>query len=424
MVDLATGSAGDLVAAPVEVLGPNPSGTIYVSSGNKIVTGEFGVGYHTVATLPHGATSLAIDPTGRFLYAADATLAVDVVDVTASPGGAFVAAIPVGFAPMSVAIHPSGNPLYVATVTSGVVSVVDTATRTVIATIPTTPPTQGGNGGPNFVVVHPTGTFVYATTTCTTVECDTDGYVSVIDRDERRRDDHPDRPPPICHGHQSRRRKAVRRDRLPGWRRAVSDGADRRRRYDHQPGGGHRPGRGGARPRDGAADGGPLVGTCAAGACVAAPTCQFPDVRGSWQLQVDLGNVGLLTKFLAITDEDFTTGTFHAGLGFSCGADTAYSTMYPISTCDLTPMTVSGSLTGPNGRTFAVPAYQNVNRSTSVYFTSNDVVATPFDFYGLYPYECLPLARTRAALATTGTIAGTGSSAARVDGATEYQLTL
>src|SRR6266852_2051587 len=47
-----------------------------------------------------------------------------------------IATIPVGLAPFGVAVSPDGSKVYVTNISSNTVSVIDTATNTVIATIP------------------------------------------------------------------------------------------------------------------------------------------------------------------------------------------------------------------------------------------------------------------------------------------------
>ena len=68
-----------------------------------------------------------------------------------------IATIPVGIWPIDVAVSPDGTRAYVANQTSGTVSVIDTATKAVTATIG-----FGVNPAyPTGVVVHPNGTRVY-----------------------------------------------------------------------------------------------------------------------------------------------------------------------------------------------------------------------------------------------------------------------
>jgi YVTN family beta-propeller protein len=72
--------------------------------------------------------------------------------------GFFTGNIQVGTRPQGVAVHPDGSRVYVASSGSGTVSVIDTATRSVIATIPV----GGSPFGPVGVAVHPDGSRAYA----------------------------------------------------------------------------------------------------------------------------------------------------------------------------------------------------------------------------------------------------------------------
>ena len=109
---------------------------------------------------------LAIHPSGQYLYAVNsATLKVidtatnSVVDsVTIDGGGS------------SIAVHPDGNTVYVANHMNSSVSVVDTTTNTVTASVSTSRPFA--------LAVHPSGDFVYATGF---TDSGPDGFVAVID---------------------------------------------------------------------------------------------------------------------------------------------------------------------------------------------------------------------------------------------------
>ena len=65
-----------------------------------------------------------------------------------------VASVPVGVSPFGVAAHPAGSHVYVANFGSDTVSVISTATNSVVTTIPV-------QDGPFGVAVHPSGTRVY-----------------------------------------------------------------------------------------------------------------------------------------------------------------------------------------------------------------------------------------------------------------------
>lgn len=79
------------------------------------------------------------------------------VSVVNTVTGTVVATIPVGTRPLAVSVSPDGSKVYIGNTTSNDVSVISTATNTVIATIPV--------GGPaNSLVVNHAGTMVYVTT--------------------------------------------------------------------------------------------------------------------------------------------------------------------------------------------------------------------------------------------------------------------
>ena len=163
------GNAG-LVAGPA-----SPTSRPVYAGGGQI--GLFDLASRTVTALtpPDTSTqtlSLAIDRTGNRLYASDVFAnVVNVIDVATA---SFVSSIPVGFSPDDIALNSMGTRAYVACIGPGEIDVIDTTIMTVITTIP-----MGPTNNVRHVVVHPLGTFVYATNTCPVAGCD--GYVSVID---------------------------------------------------------------------------------------------------------------------------------------------------------------------------------------------------------------------------------------------------
>ena len=81
----------------------------------------------------------------------------DFVSVIDTATNTVVASIPVGFSPFQIAITPDGTRAYVANQSStNTVSVIDTATNTVVATIP-------GGFSPLGVAITPDGTQAYVT---------------------------------------------------------------------------------------------------------------------------------------------------------------------------------------------------------------------------------------------------------------------
>src|SRR6266851_1407046 len=79
---------------------------------------------------------------------------VSVIDTTSNT---VVATVSVGGSPLEVAITPDGTRAYVTNATDNTLSVIDTASNTVVATV-------GVGAGPTAVAITPDGTRVYVTT--------------------------------------------------------------------------------------------------------------------------------------------------------------------------------------------------------------------------------------------------------------------
>ncbi|MCH8274225.1 MAG: YncE family protein [Armatimonadetes bacterium] len=87
-------------------------------------------------------------------FAYVSNLGGNTVSVIDTATNSVIATVPVGFAPTGVAVHPAGTFVYVANRTANTVSVIDTAANSVTATIPV-------GVEPTGVAVNPAGTFVY-----------------------------------------------------------------------------------------------------------------------------------------------------------------------------------------------------------------------------------------------------------------------
>jgi len=149
----------------------HPSGNILyagISSAGTIIAIDTST-LQTIGTidLSAGFIDMAIHPSGQYIYAAGRTLQVidtelnNVVDSIAINGSGY-----------SVDVSPDGNTIYVANYTNSTVSIVDTNTNMMTATVSTSFPFD--------LSVHPSGDFVYATgfnLGATGIE----GFVSVID---------------------------------------------------------------------------------------------------------------------------------------------------------------------------------------------------------------------------------------------------
>jgi YVTN family beta-propeller protein len=99
-----------------------------------------------------GPQGLAVAPDGARVYAANADGTVSVINTATSA----VSSIPIGTNPGGIAITAAGTFVYAANSGSNDLSVIDTATGTVIASIPV-------GGGPKAVATSPDGARVYAT---------------------------------------------------------------------------------------------------------------------------------------------------------------------------------------------------------------------------------------------------------------------
>jgi len=117
------------------------------------------------ATIPVGASpfGVAVTPDGTKVYVARSRgrgghfgggRRPDSVSVIETVTNAVIATVPVGFSPFGVAVTPDGSKVYVANSSSNTVSVIDTVTNAVIATVPV------GLGAAG-VAVTPDGNKVY-----------------------------------------------------------------------------------------------------------------------------------------------------------------------------------------------------------------------------------------------------------------------
>ncbi len=107
----------------------------------------------TIHTAAPYIADITVSPLGDIVLLTDHFN--NVVRVLSTANDTIMASIPVGFAPDQVAFSPDGKLAYVSNILSATVSVIDTATLTVVATI-------GGVGaGANTVCVSPDGSRVY-----------------------------------------------------------------------------------------------------------------------------------------------------------------------------------------------------------------------------------------------------------------------
>ena len=135
---------------PSDVAADHPWGRVSDVAVIDTVAGSVLTTIHTAA--PYIA-DVTVSPLGDIVLLTDHFN--NVVQVLSTANNSIVASIPVGSAPDQVAFSPDGRLAYVSNILSWTVSVIDTATLTVVATI-------GGVGaGANTVCVSPDGSRVY-----------------------------------------------------------------------------------------------------------------------------------------------------------------------------------------------------------------------------------------------------------------------
>jgi YVTN family beta-propeller protein len=138
-----------------------------INTATNVVTGTFGVG-----TAPSG---IAFAPSGARVYVANnGANSVSVIETT---GNTVIATVAVGTKPSGVVVTPDGTRVYVTNNTANTVSVIETTGNTVIATI-----AVGTN--PTGVAVTPDGALVYVANNNASAKCTVTGCpqhpVSVI----------------------------------------------------------------------------------------------------------------------------------------------------------------------------------------------------------------------------------------------------
>lgn len=160
IIDLASNTVVDTIP-----LGGNPYGVAVNPQGTRLYVVKSLASQLTVVNttthqvianipLPGNARTVVVDASGTLAYTANfAVDSVSVIDLATN--SVLGSPIAVGNEPEGIALNPSGTRLYVSNIAGGenTVSVIDTATRTVIATIPVT--------APRALVPHPDGSKVY-----------------------------------------------------------------------------------------------------------------------------------------------------------------------------------------------------------------------------------------------------------------------
>ncbi|WP_048107514.1 PKD domain-containing protein [Methanosarcina barkeri] len=141
----------------------SPDGTkVYVTNtkyGNRGTVSVIDTAINKVTAIvdvgyKYSPCGIAVTPDGKKLYVADRDIkGVSVIDTFTNT---VIATVPVGVNPLGVAITPDGKKVYVANRYSNTVSVIDTSTNAVIATVEV-------GSGPCGVTVNQMGTVLYVT---------------------------------------------------------------------------------------------------------------------------------------------------------------------------------------------------------------------------------------------------------------------
>lgn len=121
----------------------HPDGSrVYIANlGSNSLTVVNTAGNTLVATVPLAggngkAVDVAMHPDGSRVYVSTSLAGPGLLTVIETTGNAIVAEVTVGINPNGVSVHPDGGSVYVANSLSNNVSVIDTVTNLVIATIP------------------------------------------------------------------------------------------------------------------------------------------------------------------------------------------------------------------------------------------------------------------------------------------------
>lgn len=157
VIETATHRVVASITAEIEphdiALGPN--GFAYVTLASRAVAVIDMRTQTLAATVPlaQPAVALAVTPDGRFVYVAtEGGIGRTLVSVIDTRRNTTIADIPVALGALGIAVNPNGTTVYVASV-SGTVSVIDTASNKVTATLTIDKPER--------VTFAPDGTFAY-----------------------------------------------------------------------------------------------------------------------------------------------------------------------------------------------------------------------------------------------------------------------
>ena len=182
-----------LVGQPVAV-GSWPQGIALTPDGKQLFVADYGssdvyvigttTGAETVVPLPVGTkpTQVVVTPDGKDAYFSDTGpgSSPGYVSEVSTATDAVVATVQVQDGPGGIAVSPDGKTLYVANFDSGTISVIDTATNTVVSTI-----NAPGGDEPWGLAVSPAGDRLYVTeanaSSVSVIDTSTDTITGTID---------------------------------------------------------------------------------------------------------------------------------------------------------------------------------------------------------------------------------------------------
>jgi YVTN family beta-propeller protein len=166
----AVGSLGTSIAFNTGIAVTPDGSTLYVTTTDNTVTAIDAVTGAVTATIPVGSNpiGLAITPDGTKVYVANAGLPIPgppsqlgtTVSVIDTVTNSVAATLPVGREPSSIAITPDGRTAYVANTFDSTISVIDVATEAVSGPISTGPSLLGVKA--QGIAISPDGTKLYA----------------------------------------------------------------------------------------------------------------------------------------------------------------------------------------------------------------------------------------------------------------------
>jgi YVTN family beta-propeller protein len=169
VIDTATNTVVATIGAGSHPFGVaiSPDGkTAYVANESDNSVSVINTATYAVATIPPVAglspfgnpIGVAVTPDGKYVYVTNDVSTSSNVSVIDTATNTVVATVPVGSGPVGIAIAPDGKYAYVANSVSDNISVINTATNTVVATV-----ALGAGNTPFWLAITPDGKLAYVT---------------------------------------------------------------------------------------------------------------------------------------------------------------------------------------------------------------------------------------------------------------------